>query len=108
MSTKDTVRHSFYRTYTSDFNGSVTVNIDYCDEKVPPSRKTDQVKSMCSIESEIDIPFAKLKDWSNPKGKVLKRLDYDIEMVPSGASLEFNVYVEGRKMGASNVAVTFQ
>ncbi|KAI1362877.1 hypothetical protein F5Y08DRAFT_329774 [Xylaria arbuscula] len=108
VSTKEAVRHSFYRTYSSDYTGTVTVNIDYCDEKVPPSRKTEQVKSMCSIESEIDIPFAKLKDWSNPKGKVLKRLDYDIEMVPSGASLEFNVYVEGRKMGASNVAVTFQ
>ncbi|KAI0521987.1 hypothetical protein F5B22DRAFT_512862 [Xylaria bambusicola] len=108
VSTKDTVRHSFYRTFATDFPGSVTVNIDYCDEKVPPSRKTDQVKSMCSIECDVDIPFPKLKDWSNPKGKILKRLDYDIEMVPSGASLEFYVYVEGRKMGTSNVAVTFQ
>ncbi|KAI1425003.1 hypothetical protein F5Y12DRAFT_397991 [Xylaria sp. FL1777] len=108
VSTKDTVRHSFYNIFRSDFGGTITVNIDYCDEKDPPSRKTDLVKRMCSIECNIDIPFSKLKDSPNPNGKKLKRLDYDIEMVPSGASLEFNVYVEGRKMGVSNVAVDFQ
>ncbi|KAI0430723.1 hypothetical protein F5Y09DRAFT_307087 [Xylaria sp. FL1042] len=108
VSTKAAVRHSFYNTFRSDFGGSITVAIEYCDEKTPPPRNTDVVKRMCSIECNIDIPFSKLKDSPNPKGTKLKRLDYDIEMVPSGASLEFNVYVEGRKMGASNVAVDFQ
>ncbi|KAI0904023.1 hypothetical protein F4823DRAFT_616447 [Ustulina deusta] len=107
VSTKDTVRHSFYRTFRGDIGGSITVDIEYCEETTPPVRKTDVVKRMCSIECNIDIPSSKLKSWVNPNGKALKRLDYDIEMVPSGASLEFNVYVEGRKMGASNVAVTF-
>ncbi|KAI0972386.1 hypothetical protein F4678DRAFT_430149 [Xylaria arbuscula] len=108
VSTKTAVRHSFYNTFTSDYGGSITVAIEYCEEKTPPLRKTDEVKRMCSIDVHIGIPYAKLKDYSNPNGKVLKRLDYDIEMVPSGASLEFNIYVEGRKMGASNVAVDFE
>jgi hypothetical protein len=63
---------------------------------------------MCSIECNINIPFSKLKDWRNSKGEVLKKLEYVMEMVPSGASLEFIVHAEGQKMGASNVAVTFQ
>ncbi|KAJ2992967.1 hypothetical protein NUW58_g1990 [Xylaria curta] len=108
VSTKNTVRHSFYRTFRSDFGGSISVNIESCDEKTPPSRRTDMVKRMCSINSKIDIPFSKLKSWVNPNGKTLKKLEYDIEMVPSGAAVEFNVYVEGRKMGASKVAVTFE
>ncbi|KAI0440363.1 hypothetical protein F4803DRAFT_527786 [Xylaria telfairii] len=108
VSTKKTVRHSFYRTFRSDFGGSINVEIESCDEKIPPSRKTDMVKPMCSIGCAIDIPFSEMKDWVNPNGTVFKRLDYDIEMVPSGASLEFNVFIEGKNMGVSNVAVTFQ
>ncbi|RWA10740.1 hypothetical protein EKO27_g4359 [Xylaria grammica] len=108
VSAKDTVRKSWYRTYQKDFGGLVTVDIQGCDEKVPPSRNTDLVKHECSINCDIGIPFSELSDWENPEGKKLKRLVYDIEMVPSGATLEFNVYLDGRKMGASNVAVKFE
>ncbi|KAI1204683.1 uncharacterized protein F4807DRAFT_454509 [Annulohypoxylon truncatum] len=107
VSTKDTVSESFYRIFEKDFDGSLTVNIKYCDEQIAPSRETNSVKHMCSIKGDVGIPFSKLKDWQNPEGKTLKRLDFVIEMVPSGASLEFNVRVEGRKMGASKVEVSF-
>ncbi|KAK9412835.1 putative Actin-like ATPase domain-containing protein [Seiridium unicorne] len=108
ISTKDTVRHSFYHTYRRDFGDSITVNLYHCDEKIPPSSATASVKLMCSIDCKVGIPFAKLIDYRNPQGEKLKRLEFDIEMVPSGASLEFNVYMEGRKLGGSNVAVNFQ
>lgn len=110
VSTKNTTRKSYYRTYRTeaDFSGSFSEWIDSCDEKTPPSRKTDVVTRMCLVECRVPVIFSKLKSWINPKGKELKRLDYDIEMVPSGATLEFNIYFEGRKMGASNVAITFE
>ncbi|KAI0532864.1 hypothetical protein GGR58DRAFT_148013 [Xylaria digitata] len=110
VSTKDTVRKSWWRTFTdeNDFGGSITVEIQSCDEKVPPSRKNDLIKTEYSIKCDVGIPFSQLPDWVNPEGKKLKRLHYDIEMVPSGAALEFSVYFDGRKMGASNVAVKLE
>lgn len=83
------------------------MGIDYSDDKEAPLRKTSSVKHLCSITGEVGIPFSELKDRQTPSGKTLKVLEYDIEMVPSGASLEFNVYIEGRKMGESKVAVSF-
>ncbi|KAI0543985.1 hypothetical protein F4679DRAFT_566597 [Xylaria curta] len=108
VSTKNSVRRHWMFTYRSQFSGSISVEIFSCDEETPPPRKNDTVKRMCSIDCNIDTPFSKLKDWVNPAGEKLKRLDFDIEMVPSGATLEFNIYVGDQKMGASNVAVNFQ
>ncbi|KAF2967326.1 hypothetical protein GQX73_g6252 [Xylaria multiplex] len=110
VSTKDTVRKSWVRTFRdeNDFHGSITEHIQSCDEKVPPSRKTDLIKNEYSIKCDIGIPFSQLTDWVNSEGKKFKRLHYDIEMVPSGATLEFSVYLNERKMGASNVAVKFE
>ncbi|TRX94093.1 hypothetical protein FHL15_005171 [Xylaria flabelliformis] len=53
---------------------------------------------------QMEWYLKRLKDWVNPGDEWLKRLDFDIEMV----TLEFNIYVGDRKIGASNVAVTFQ
>ena len=39
---------------------------------------------------------------------ITKRLDYKLEMVPSGASMDFVVYIEGRKLGRQNVEVQFE
>ncbi|KAH7324239.1 hypothetical protein B0I35DRAFT_449279 [Stachybotrys elegans] len=102
------VRNSWYRTYRSDPGHSITEWIYECDEQKPPSRGTDSVNYMCSITWKPTLPFSKWKDFKNPKGEMLKRVNYVIEMIPSGATLEFNVYVDGQKMGASSVAVNFQ
>lgn len=44
---------------------------------------------------------------SKKTGKQLRRLYFDLEMIPSGASVEFVVYVEGRRQGAQNVKTNF-
>lgn len=62
---------------------------------------------MCTITSKIDTPFSTLPDWTNPKEEKYKRLNCELTMVPSGASLEFNVYFNGRRMGGSSVTVKF-
>lgn len=104
----NTVRRSFYRTYRNEPGESITDNIYECDEQKPPSRGTDSVHYMCSISWKNTLPFSEWKDYRNSQGEMLKRLDYDIEMVPSGATLEFHVYVDGHRMGESSVAVSFQ
>jgi hypothetical protein len=47
--------------------------------------------------------FEDLNDYDSPSGKRVKKIDFDIEMVPSGASVEFSVYESGRKIGSSGM-----
>lgn len=101
------MRKSYYGTYRSDFGGSSSLFLQQCDELNPPTRKTADVKNLCTIDFTVDTPYWQLPDYTNPKGEVLKRLEFEIEMTPSGASLEFAVLVNGKRQGAQNVAVNF-
>jgi len=108
VSKKDPVRKAYYRTYRTDFGGSCSLDLMQYDELDPPTRKTADVKSLCTIDFTTGIPYEKLPDFTNPKGEVLKRLSFEIEMTPSGASLDFVVLINGKRQGAQNVAVNFQ
>jgi hypothetical protein len=47
--------------------------------------------------------FEDLDDYDTPSGMRVKNIDYEIEMIPSGASVEFSVYYKGRKVGSSGM-----
>lgn len=100
------VRKDFYRTYAkeSDFK-TFTSTIYQCDDEDPPSRFEGNVKELCDIKCHLNIPYDELEDYRGATGKKLKRLNYDIEMVPSGASNEFSVLYEGMKLGSHNASV---
>jgi hypothetical protein len=54
------------------------------------------------------VPYASLEDFvSVETGARMKKLTYDIEMVPSGATVQFTVYIDGRKQGGGNANVRF-
>lgn len=113
VSKKDPIRKSYYRTYKTadefeDDSETSTVSLLQCDEAEPPSRKTSNVKPLCTIEFQVDTPFWKLQDYTNPNGEVLKRLNYAVEMIPSGATLDFEVSINGKRQGTQNVSVSFQ
>jgi hypothetical protein len=108
VSKKDPVRKSYYRTFRTDFGGSCSLYLQQCDELNPPTRKTAEVKNLCMIDFAVDIPYRQLQDYTNPNGELLKRLVFEIEMTPSGASLDFAVLINGKRQGAQNVAVNFQ
>jgi hypothetical protein len=60
------------------------------------------------ISFTVDTPFKSLKEYTNSWGEKYRKLSYEVEMVPSGASLDFVVYVNGKRQGAQNVAVSFK
>ena len=39
---------------------------------------------------------------------MIKKLDYVLEMIPSGASNEFRVLYQGEQLGSHNVTTEFQ
>ncbi|RMJ12396.1 hypothetical protein CDV36_007943 [Fusarium kuroshium] len=109
VSTKAPVSHEWHRLYQTndDFDGTFVVTIRQCQEGTPPARNNNSVKEWAKIKCSIDVPFWGLKDHWNKAGVRVKRLDYHVEMVPSGASIEFTVVVDGKKVGKSQFQTHF-
>ncbi|KAF3006150.1 hypothetical protein E8E14_006879 [Neopestalotiopsis sp. 37M] len=97
ISKKEPVRRPYYQLHETDFGGLLTVALETCEDEEPPDRRTSSVNKLCAIESNLDVPFHSLPDWANPDGQTFKKLEFEVEMVPSGATLEFAVYIDGRK-----------
>ncbi|KUJ09099.1 actin-like ATPase domain-containing protein [Mollisia scopiformis] len=108
VSGKDPVRRSYYQILKNDFGRSFSITMHQCNALTAPSRLTPDVGFLCTIDCAVDTPFGALEDYTNPNGEIFKRLTYDIEMVPSGASVEFVVYINGKRQGAQNANIHFE
>lgn len=75
---------------------------------ITPSRKISTVVSLSEIKCTITKSYAEFEDFVNSKGERLKKLSYEIEMVPSGAAVEFVVYIDGTKQGSQMAKIVFQ
>ncbi|KAI8713422.1 hypothetical protein NCS52_01286900 [Fusarium sp. LHS14.1] len=109
VSTKAPVSHPWWLLYETDggFGGTFIVTISQCQEDTPPTRQNDSAKTWATIQCSIDTPFWGLEDHWNKAGVRVKKLEYHLEMVPSGASIEFAVVVNGKKMGKSQFQTRF-
>ncbi|KAI8281092.1 Heat shock 70 kDa protein 12B [Colletotrichum sp. SAR 10_98] len=89
VSKKNPVRHDFYELVKTadEFNGKVNITL------------------WCRFQIDIPTPFSELKDFKTASGRVVKKLSYEIEMIPSGASLDIAVYMAGKKLGSRSVRV---
>ncbi|KAI4264735.1 MAG: hypothetical protein L6R42_000173 [Xanthoria sp. 1 TBL-2021] len=103
-------KNNFYRSYgtSKDFTGSMRDIIFQCDEDDPPSRLTKGIQELCSIKCDLDIPYDALEDLEGAGGRKLKKFEYDIEMIPSGASNEFSILYKGERLASQNARIEFQ
>lgn len=103
-------KKSFYKTFSSkeNFDPCQEDSIYQCEDDDPPVRVTSSVKELCTIKTNFAIDYDWLIDFTGETGKRLKKLDYDIEMVPSGASNEFSILYEGEKLASQNARIDFQ
>ncbi|KAI2620987.1 actin-like ATPase domain-containing protein [Hypomontagnella submonticulosa] len=107
------VQHSFYQLFSSEdayyeASSEFKAKVKQCDDDTPPSRNTSKVKDLCTITVKLDVPYEALEDFYGAQGKMLKKLDYTVEMVPSGASIDFAVLYDGIKLGSQNARVEFE
>jgi hypothetical protein len=108
VSKKDPVRSNFYKLHREDPGRNFTIEFHQCHDAVAPKRCIPSVVPLCALNCSIDKPFSDYDDFVNSKGEVMKRFDYTIEMVPSGAAVEFAVYHDKKKLGTQNTKVMFQ
>jgi hypothetical protein len=64
--------------------------------------KTASVTTLCTIKTNYNLKFDELEDFTTENEDLVKKLRYEIEMIPSGAFNEFNVLYEGYKLGTQN------
>ncbi|KAL6232783.1 hypothetical protein BDW75DRAFT_216790 [Aspergillus navahoensis] len=108
VSTTDPVRYNFYRLYRKDPGPQFSVELYECEDHDPPTRLEKSVVRHCKIDCTLDVPFESLEDFRSAEtGNWMKKMSFDLEMVPSGATVQFVVYVEGRRMGSQNANVKF-
>ncbi|KAI8655978.1 hypothetical protein NCS55_01251700 [Fusarium keratoplasticum] len=109
VSTKDPVSHPFWNMYktTNSFDGTSQVTICQCHEDTPPTRENSTVERWATIKCSVNVPFRDLEDYRNKAGIRVKKLEFHVEMVPSGASIEFAVVVNGKKVGQSQFQTHF-
>ncbi|KAI3549532.1 hypothetical protein CSPX01_02183 [Colletotrichum filicis] len=108
VSQKEPVRFTYYEIYKEDVGGHFSVGICECDAAEVPDRRTFQVNDFCYIDCKLDAPFSSLPDIMTIDGTMAKKMTYVVEMIPSGASVEFTVYIDGRKQGSHNACVRFE
>lgn len=103
-------KEEFYRLYKSeyDFYSPTRTPIYQCEDDNPPSRLSATVTTLCDIKYSFNTPYDSLEDFIGANGKKLKELRYEIEMIPSGASNEFSIYHQGKKLGSQRAQIDFQ
>ncbi|GKT80507.1 HSP70 family chaperone [Colletotrichum tofieldiae] len=106
------VRHTFYELYDNEVKYNEIRKAYKCkilqnDEDIPSTRRTPSVKELCTITVELPKTFSELESWINPREVKFKKLEFDIEMVPSGASCDFSIYYEDEKLGSQQASVEF-
>lgn len=79
-----------------------------CGEASPPAAINSGVTPLCSITCKLATPLSEIPDFVNSKGQRFKKLWYDVDMLPSGASVEFSVWSGGKKLGSSEVQIRFE
>ncbi|KAI0139600.1 actin-like ATPase domain-containing protein [Hypoxylon sp. NC0597] len=107
------VQHAYYRLFRSEDHFEEAANrfeyeIRQCDDDVPPSRFNDRIKNLCTITLELDVPYESLEDFISAEGKMMKKFNFVVEMVPSGASIDFSILYQGIKLGSQNAKIEFE
>ncbi|KAK2038571.1 actin-like ATPase domain-containing protein [Colletotrichum somersetense] len=100
------VTKDFYRLYASA-PSEVSESLYVSSAWPPPPEMDNSVRELCEITWNKQIDFEALPRHVNSLGKVFHRLDYTVEMVCAGASIDFSVSHDGKRVGAKNVSVVF-
>ncbi|KAI1733567.1 actin-like ATPase domain-containing protein [Xylaria scruposa] len=113
VSTDEPIRHEFYHTYLTeeefDDDDDLVVEILQCDDDSAPKTKNRNVQVLCEISwsHSSDITFDSLEYYWGENGNRLKKLVYDVVIIPSGASTQFSIYYMDVEVASHNFQITF-
>ncbi|KAJ5196017.1 hypothetical protein N7449_006496 [Penicillium cf. viridicatum] len=87
---------------------SLNFQIFQCESEHPPKYKTHLVTLHSTIEFQLgNFGYSAWEVHTASNGRRFKKLCYILEMVPSGASTEISVWIEGQRLGSKYISVQF-
>ncbi|KAF5607820.1 hsp70 family chaperone [Fusarium pseudoanthophilum] len=109
VSKSERLSHSFYEIHDINWDGRFSDKIYQCEETDPPERLESTVEEVCTMDCTLEncMPVSRLKNHFTPKGKKKKILNYNVRMLPTGRSVNFDVEVNGTRLGKANLNVKF-
>ena len=101
---------NYYRLYDDDTrsqldNGIFTIQLYRNTDELAPSKLTDGVQPLIKLTVRVDCPFEDLPEWENKDGDKFRRLSYDVEMTPTGMTMHWKCYINGKVQGEQNVKI---
>lgn len=104
------IRKKLYQSSSMDAHlpSYLDFTILQCESEHPPKYKTNLV----TRHSKIRFKLGHLGDnaWKvheAPGGRRFRKLNYTLEMVPSGASTEISMWIKGEKLGSKYISIQF-
>ncbi|KAI9149947.1 Heat shock 70 kDa protein 12B [Paramyrothecium foliicola] len=92
-----------------DYSGIQTVSFIHCDDEDPPLVSTaSTVTTICALKCRLGVPHEALADHTTPAGKLVKEATFIVKITPSGATMEFSVYYDGKLLESKDVDVEFE
>lgn len=89
-------------------SATLATSIYTCDSASPPSRRTDEVKRSCNIETVRPIDMSNIKEQEGVDGELFKEVHYELEVNVIGIALEFIMKYEGERVGHSSIRAEVQ
>ncbi|OLN87951.1 Heat shock 70 kDa protein 12A 1 [Colletotrichum chlorophyti] len=107
VSTTEPVRREYWKLYSSAPKEIVS-SFHFTSASPVPKRRNSSVEKLCDVIWNKKIDFEALPRYVNPLGKVFHRLEYTVEMVCAGASIDFAVIHGGKRVCSKNISVDFE
>ncbi|KAI1757988.1 hypothetical protein F4782DRAFT_475954 [Xylaria castorea] len=108
VSRMEPIRASWRRLYEEeDFDGTFSISVFYCFDEASPTRKTSSVRRLGTLDCDLDVRYSDLPIFKSKKRVEVRKLEFELELLPSGASVQFVLYIGKRKQGSEKVHISF-
>uniref|UniRef100_A0A8H7K210 Uncharacterized protein n=1 Tax=Bionectria ochroleuca TaxID=29856 RepID=A0A8H7K210_BIOOC len=99
--TAEPVKHLFYTLLDKESQKKgLSMELLQCELDNPPKRRDRSVTTMGQIHCQISHLVKDFDLHITATDEKCKRMNYEVEMVPSGASTVFTLHFKGQKLGA--------
>ncbi|KAK4210851.1 hypothetical protein QBC37DRAFT_428117 [Rhypophila decipiens] len=101
------VWHPFFQLLPMEWDGQWKSAMYQCEDENPPSRVTSTVKPLGNFSWSLKdrIAISSIPNYTTAQQTTMKRVDYEVGMVPTGSSVSFQVKVNGIRLGTKNVTM---
>jgi len=110
VAVNEPVTHSFYRLFReANYTGKFSEELFQCEDEVAPKRFEPHMTTLCRMDCATDIQYSQMEDFTSAAtGESMKKLSYQLEVKPSGASAEFALLINGRRQAGKNFNISFK